>query len=422
MSRAAEASRAERRKRRHQTFVENGSSSVGRERHQGDGRNDDALGVEPSFGSAACGSKAERSNRARLLGMEARAALLEGRRQVVREGLQRLSRENKRLGFDDADNGKPTLLNDDQPEVDGSSLDMDDCKARTRLLQQQAKIGSDPRFRMNDNFLADFDEQQDDEDFSPDEVITETQRQLSLAERVANSVTHGRAKMSSTSAKRGRLPKSLPVGVRYDPDNPSHHQFELQPMPATSLVNGEAKRKASDSANGRSSVRNDSRGPPRAPTVTHSVVDPKFAERLKASEESNEPAEGFSLLAAFGRTEVHESSKANGQSSASADVATALNPVHFQAIDAERKSRSSSASGGSAPKDWKSKAPKVKGQNFFFERNDRRITENLKKFRYKGSIEDLWKSWKEKQQTFKAIYRKRWIEARRRPRNRTERT
>ncbi|KFD52379.1 hypothetical protein M514_06760 [Trichuris suis] len=410
-----------RRLHRNKHSVENvNGNSVGRAENQNEGESV----AERSFADEARASKAERSNQARLRSMEARNMAWRRRREVMQEAAKKVPRKSKEVVAQerksDNTNGGPTLFDDGMQEAGVSWPDTDISEAKTRMLLQQGKIGSDPRFRMNDLFLPDFVQENDNEHIGLDETTDESKRQMSIAEKIADSVAPSRSKPdaiwnSSSSAKKSHCAKTFPIGVRYDPDNPSHQQFELQPSPSTSHVNAAENGDGSDAPVNNSSVTEQT----VAPKGTQVMVDPEFSERLKASEWNDSPTEEFSLLAAFGRTEVQEVSNEGGQL-ASEDFG--LNAALLEVMSAQPKNEAAAPASSSAPKEFKSAAPKKKGEKFLLERSDRRIIENMKRFRHKDSIDNLRKCWADEQLTFRATYKRRWREAHRKPRNRAARS
>ncbi|CDW52514.1 hypothetical protein TTRE_0000077601 [Trichuris trichiura] len=363
-------------------------SSVG----QAESQNQDESIVERSYGDEVCATKAERSNQARLRSMEARNIAWRRKHELVQEAAKKVPRKSKEIVLDerksdedDYRNGGLALFDDDSQEADVSWPDRDISEAKTRMLLQQGKIGSDPRFRMNDLFLADFIQDKENEDFPLDDETDETKRQLSIAEKIVGFVEPSRSKadktLNSASARKSRSAKTFPIGVRYDPENPSHQRFELHPSPSTSHVNGAKSRRDSYAPVVSSSIREQT----VAPVATQVILDPEFSERLKASEWDDGLTEEFSLLAAFGRTEVQQAS--NEGQVALEEVDTRLNAAHLEAMGTEPRNKATSV-GDSVPKEnFKSAAPKKE--------------ENMKRFRHQESIDSLRKSWANEQLTFR---------------------
>ncbi|VDP08941.1 unnamed protein product [Soboliphyme baturini] len=133
--------------------------------------------------------------------------------------------------------------NDDQHQFSYSTDDFGIkpqffSEAGQRLLRHQSKFNGDPRFKMDDKFLGDFEsdkEEQSQEDEAEtskdDDVQNERAKQLSIAKKVLGEAAtnlHGNIDFAMSPAKKK---KRHFAGARFNPDDPSHYIYEVSNHP-----------------------------------------------------------------------------------------------------------------------------------------------------------------------------------------------
>ncbi|KRX50468.1 hypothetical protein T05_10786 [Trichinella murrelli] len=377
-------------------------------------------------------TKADRSNFVRLNHLENRRQLWEERQNIINmafEGESCNLLKNKKIVFtenssveDDEQQYDKDISNetnrlqlfdecdDDDDDDDGlnhgefpNSLPC--SKAQQRMMRHQAKLGLDPRFRMNAQFLADFEENDcmssntsdSESDVNVQQCSSELSRNICIAEKVISD---------SSAYSKFTLPNSIinkpfalkrnknMISGRYNPDNPEHYIYELRPNVSnkkTYAVENVSNNSVQYAQQVNSSAEAEENYCTTTTTTTTRTqqqqkidvekpkifIDPTFLESLKSDETSNDDQQQltnnktFSILACFGKLDAK-----NNESDTTSKLEAQLNAVD----NCSEKS----------------------------------VNKDLKSFRNASTREQLWQALENRKPLLIKLYKNRWSDTKRR--------
>ncbi|KRX83719.1 hypothetical protein T06_10765, partial [Trichinella sp. T6] len=414
-------------------------------------------------------TKADRSNFVRLNHLENRRQLWEERQNIINmafEGESCNLLKNKKIVFtenssveDDEQQCDKDISNETNrlqlfDECDDDDDDDDDAlnhgefpnslpcsKAQQRMMRHQAKLGLDPRFRMNAQFLADFEENDcmssntsdSESDVNVQQCSSELSRNICIAEKViSDSSAYSKFTLpNSTINKPFALKRNKNmISGRYNPDNPEHYIYELRPNVSnkkTSAVENVSNNSVQYAQQVNSSTEAEENYCTTTTTTTTRTqqqqktdvekpkifIDPTFLESLKSDETSNDDQQQltnnktFSILACFGKLDAK-----NNESDTTSKLEAQLNAVDNcseKSVNSERKYEKKKAE--SKPIE---NGTFGRGDNFFFKRNDPRLLGKMAHFRNASTREQLWQALENRKPLLIKLYKNRWSDTKRR--------
>ncbi|KAL1283217.1 Nucleolar protein [Trichinella pseudospiralis] len=413
-------------------------------------------------------TKADRSNFVRLNHLENRRQLWEERQNIINmafEGKSSSLLKNKKIVFtenssveDDEQQCEKEISNetsrlqlfdecdDDDDDDDDDTLNYTEfpnslscSKAQQRMMRHQAKLGLDPRFRMNAQFLADFEESDymsssntsdNESDVNVQQCSSELSRNICIAEKViSDSSANSKFTLPTSIINKPfalKRNKNMTSG-RYNPDNPEHHIYELR-SDVSNKKTSTVDNVSNNSVQYAQQVNSSTEAEQNYRTTTAEqqqneideekpkiFIDQTFLESLKNDETSNDDQQQltnnktFSILACFGKLEAN-----NDESEKTSKLEAQLNAVDYLSekfVNSEGKYEKKKKKAESKPIE---NGTFGRGDNFFFKRNDPRLLEDLKSFRNASTREQLWQALENRKPLLIKLYKNRWSDTKRR--------
>ncbi|XP_039500298.1 probable RNA-binding protein CG14230 [Drosophila santomea] len=320
------------------------------------------------------------------------------KKSAIQQALNAISVDGsqaKRIKFSDAEEeeekAKPVrenkvqkrdlFENDDDEEEEQVVLPQHKGKKGERLVEMQSKQSIDPRFRITSNFVDEEEEEEQEDQPEPEE--SERKWQMNILEQV---VGH---KITSSNDNDGKPAKNKKM-LRFDPAKEDHQKLMRQKEPKEE-VTPKTKVKVADESK--------SEAAPVSKTSFYIVTD-----TLKDS--LNTRGGGFSLLDMFGSAPEEEVAKRQdqleklgqekilvGKTSANKLGLATLNPFSYDSSDsedeveakpkeAEQELEVSKENKAQPAKKSSQKKNKIKLESFFIPRNDPRLKEGAKFFKF----------------------------------------
>ncbi|KRZ33630.1 hypothetical protein T4B_13190 [Trichinella pseudospiralis] len=375
-------------------------------------------------------TKADRSNFVRLNHLENRRQLWEERQNIINmafEGKSSSMLKNKKIVFtenssveDDEQQCEKEISNetsrlqlfdecdDDDDDDDDDTLNYTEfpnslscSKAQQRMMRHQAKLGLDPRFRMNAQFLADFEESDymsssntsdNESDVNVQQCSSELSRNICIAEKViSDSSANSKFTLPTSIINKPfalKRNKNMTSG-RYNPDNPEHHIYELR-SDVSNKKTSTVDNVSNNSVQYAQQVNSSTEAEQNYRTTTAEqqqneideekpkiFIDQTFLESLKNDETSNDDQQQltnnktFSILACFGKLEAN-----NDESEKTSKLEAQLNAVDYL--------------------------------------SEKFVNKDLKSFRNASTREQLWQALENRKPLLIKLYKNRWSDTKRR--------
>ncbi|KRZ14419.1 hypothetical protein T11_3794 [Trichinella zimbabwensis] len=389
-------------------------------------------------------TKADRSNFVRLNHLENRRQLWEERQNIINmafEGKSCNLLKNKKIVFtenssveDDEQQCEKEISNetnrlqlfdecdDDDDDDDDDTLNYAEfpnslscSKAQQRMMRHQARLGLDPRFRMNAQFLADFEESDymssntsdNESDVNVQQCSSELSRNICIAEKViSDSSAYSKFTLPTSIINKPKFAlkrnKNM-ISGRYNPDNPEHHIYELRSnvlnkktSPVDNVSNNSVQYAQQVNYSSTEAEQN------YCTTTTEQqqkkideekpkiFIDPTFLESLKSDETSNDDQQQltnnktFSILACFGKLEANND-ESYTTSKLEAQLLNAVDNLSEKFVNSERKYEKKKKTDSKPIEN----GTFGRGDKFFFKRDDPRLLgkrgEKFPKCKYKGA-------------------------------------
>ncbi|TMS37570.1 hypothetical protein L596_004473 [Steinernema carpocapsae] len=274
--------------------------------------------------------KRAKSNAQRLESLYEKRKLENAKKNQISQSLKSVdASQSKRIVFDDSDNdenivintgvskfqedvhvpmlkGQWTLFADSDDDAEESQIDEQIAnrhvgKKGAKLMAMEARFGNDDRFRMDDKFAEDSDEE-------PSEELREQQERLHTkkTEMEILSKVMGKTLTSKLSDEKRKTEKKMldMKFTRFDPDNPDHIEWAQKKQ-----IEKYGEKKDDDDAPPKKVARNEPEESDRQVEGRFFEMDRAFAADLKQKLQLGSSNQGtsFSFLKSIGHDDVDKS-------------------------------------------------------------------------------------------------------------------
>ncbi|XP_067683325.1 nucleolar protein 8-like isoform X2 [Haliotis asinina] len=315
----------------------------------------------------------------------------------------------------DVDKSKPMSLFDSSGS---SSEDEDDKMFRVRpqyegekgrkLMELQARLGSDQRFRLDERFVESDEDQENvvgEAGVGDTDAESERARALRILEEVVGRHPMARLQRQETQRKKFKDMSTL----HFDPACEQHRQLEVQISPKEKIKKKKVAKTKEDEA---SEV-----AIPEVSKERFFEVSSAIQNVFNKTHDGKERASDFSLMAAFGgQSQTDAQCESKDSSTHEFTVSSgAMNPwqsrfsvdVTDDSTDTEEEQQRSVQS---VHTDNYGVAPVTKW-TFFFSEDDRRLQEGIEFFKRPQDFDAVQEKWREQRPKLMESYREKWRKA-----------
>ncbi|XP_063444747.1 nucleolar protein 8-like isoform X2 [Mytilus trossulus] len=320
--------------------------------------------------------------------------------------------------FEEAVNSKtfekknvPTLFDSSESESTDSENDEKMFKIRPEFqgrsgqkrMELQSRYGNDDRFKLDEKFI-DSEEEDMEEDVPEPTEEDERAKSLKILEQVVGT--------KIKPERKGKLFRDVSA-LHFDPSREDHTHYEVQ------VESQPKKDKKSSKKKKDAEVTENEENEEVLPEVSKDKffeVSDSLKDAFKPSSKDLDEPKGFSLLSAFGTGTSKEKDIENDENEDSGmktlQHKSSLFPWEQQfddeSSDSDRGDRNDNSDVSMSDEDIKEKEPVVFSSAksfFFFQENDERISEGIKKFCRQDDLEVVKDKWLQKRADLVEAYR-----------------
>ncbi|XP_015187862.1 PREDICTED: probable RNA-binding protein CG14230 [Polistes dominula] len=329
----------------------------------------------------------EEAEKRRLLSLKKKKETFKAKEKLISDALKNVDKnKSNKIVFDEnieedvtiekrKENRKRKTLFDNEDDDDDKEVDWNDDKFKRKknldpkYLKLQASFGNDPRFTLDNRFIEeDAEGNEDEERVNKNDIENEKEWQFNILEDVLGAPITKKAKNEEPVKKFGM--------IRYDPTEDQHKKYELTKEEITSSVKTKKKKKKEEIAEDTNKDE---------PVVVSKDIYYSVSNSLSKS--LNQPGE-FSLLKTYGKNIDETDNKRNdgkakkiSKNKKSFLNFDSTNPFKYDSSDDENEADSKTNT-----TDYKEKKVPINlfgkdSDNLFFLTNDKRFNDALNFFK-----------------------------------------
>ncbi|CAC5405959.1 unnamed protein product [Mytilus coruscus] len=312
-----------------------------------------------------------------------------------------LEKKNVPALFDNSESESTDSENDEKmfkirPEFEG--------KSGQKRMELQSRYGNDDRFKLDERFI-DSEEENMEEDIEEPTEEDERAKSLKILEQVVGT--------KIKPERKGKLFRDVSA-LHFDPSREDHTHYEVQAESQPKKEKKSSKKRKVTEVTENEEKEEDL---PEVSKEKFFSVSDSLKDAFKPSSKDSDEPKGFSLLSAFGSGPSKEHDYEHDENAEDSGMKTlqhksSLFPWEQQfddeSSDSDRNDRNDNSDDSQSDEDIKEKEPIVFSSAksfFFFQENDERISEGIKKFCRQDDLEIVKEKWLQKRPDLVEAYR-----------------
>ncbi|XP_052061672.1 nucleolar protein 8-like [Mytilus californianus] len=312
-----------------------------------------------------------------------------------------LEKKNVPALFDNSESESTDSENDEKmfkirPEFEG--------KSGQKRMELQSRYGNDDRFKLGERFI-DSEEENMEEDIEEPTEEDERAKSLKILEQVMGT--------KIKPERKGKLFRDVSA-LHFDPSREDHTHYEVQAESQPKKEKKSSKKRKDTEVTENEEKEEDL---PEVSKEKFFAVSDSLKDAFKPSSKDSDEPKGFSLLSAFGSGPSKEHDYEHDENEEDSGMETlqhksSLFPWEQQfddeSSDSDRNDGNDNSDDSQSDEDMKEKEPIVFSSAksfFFFQENDERISEGIKKFGRQDDLEIVKEKWLQKRPDLVEAYR-----------------